>query len=466
MSSSGRPDLDAVIVGAGISGLVTAFELQRRGATVEVLDSNHRTGGVIGTLHRDGALYETGPNSALDTTPQIDELLEALGIRDERVDAAAVAATRYIVREGKLVALPTSPAAFLATSTFTLGAKFRLWREPFVPPAPPEVEESVAAFVQRRLGTEFLDYAVDPFVAGVYAGDPERISVSAAFPRLHALEQRYGSLIKGQFQGARERRRAAGAPANTARSFSFRNGMQTLTDALARAVTRIATGVTVARIERDADGTWTVTGTRDGEPVVRRTRSVVLAVPAYVAATLVRDIAPQAAQGLAAIPYAPIAIVAAAYRRADILHPLAGFGFLVPRRERRKILGCLFSSSMFEGRAPDGRALLTTFVGGAREPALASAPDTELAAIVADELGALLGAQAEPAWNAITRWTHAIPQYNLGHAGRLRPVEEAESALPGLSFCANYRGGVSVGDRIQTSRAMADAVARFLGKAA
>ncbi len=466
MSDSGRPELDAVIVGGGISGLVAAFELQRRGMTVEVLDSGARAGGVIGTMHRDGALYETGPNSALDTTPQIDELLDALGIRGERVDANAVAATRYIVRDGKLLALPTSPGAFLGTSTFTLGAKFRLWREPFVPPAPPDVEESIAAFVRRRLGTEFLDYAIDPFVAGVYAGDPEQISVSAAFPRLHALEQRYGSLIKGQFQGARERRRAAGTAANTAKSFSFRNGMQTLTDALASAVTRIATGVTVTRVERGADGTWTVAGTRDRESVVRRTRSVVLAVPAYVAANLVRDVAPDAAQGLAAIPYAPIAVVATSHRRADIPHPLAGFGFLVPRRERRKILGCLFSSSMFEGRAPEGSVLLTTFVGGAREPALAGATDAELAAIVAGELGALLDARAEPAWNAFTRWTHAIPQYNLGHAGRLRPVEEAERALPGLHFCANYRGGVSVGDRIKTSHAAAEAIARSLGSVA
>jgi oxygen-dependent protoporphyrinogen oxidase len=466
MSSSGRPDIDAVIVGAGISGLVTAFSLQQHGLTVEVLDSNGRAGGVIGTMHRDGALYEMGPNSALDTTPQIDVLLDALGIRGERVDANAVAATRYIVRDGKLMALPTSPAAFLGTSAFTLGAKFRLWREPFVPPAPPDVEESIAAFVRRRLGTEFLDYAIDPFVAGVYAGDPERISVSAAFPRLHALEQRYGSLIKGQFQGARERRRAAGTAANTAGSFSFRNGMQTLTDALAQTVTRIATDVTVTRVERAADGTWTIAGTRDGEPVVRRARSVVLAVPAYVAATLVRDIAPEAAQGLEAIPYAPIAVVAAVYRRADITNPLAGFGFLVPRRERRKILGCLFSSSMFEGRAPEGSVLLTTFLGGSREPALSSAPDSEITAIVADELGALLGAHAGPTSSAITRWTHAIPQYNVGHAGRLRPAEEAERSLPGLHFCANYRGGVSVGDRIKSSRAMADGVAQYLGAAA
>ncbi len=418
---------------------------------------------MIGTIHRDGALVETGPNSALDTTPRINELLDALGIRNERAEANAVASTRYVVRDGRLLPLPTSPGAFLATSAFTPGAKFRLWREPFVPPAPPDVEESVATFVRRRLGTEFLDYAIDPFVAGIYAGDPERISVSAAFPRLHALEQKYGSLIKGQFQGARERRRAAGKAANAAGSFSFRNGMQTLTDALARAVTRVTTGVSIGQLERDSDGSWTIAGTRGGEPFVRHARSVVLATPAYEAAKLVHLLAPPAKQGLVAIPYAAIASIATVYRRSDIAHSLAGFGFLVPRREQRKLLGCLFSSSMFDGRAPDGTVLLTSFVGGERHPELPAESDAQLAAIVHGDLQALLGAGGDPEWTAITRWTHAIPQYNLGHRERLRPVEDAERALPGLFFCASYRGGVSVGDRIQSAHTAADAVTRFLG---
>jgi len=463
MSMPGTHNVDVVVVGAGLSGLATAFGLQRRGVAVEVLDAATRAGGVIGTTHRDGALVESGPNSALDSTPLINELLDALGIRDERAEANAIASTRYVVRNGRLLPLPTSPGAFLATSAFTPGAKFRLWREPFVPPAPPDVEESIAAFVRRRLGTEFLDYAVDPFVSGIYAGDPERISVSAAFPRLHALEQKYGSLIKGQFQAARERRRAAGKAAHAAGSFSFRNGMQTLTDALARAVARVTTGVSIGHLEREADGSWNVTGARGGEPFVRRARTVVLATPAYEAAEFVRILAPAAAQGLVAIPYAALASIATVYARSDIAHSLHGFGFLVPRRERRRILGCLFSSSMFDGRASEGTVLLTSFVGGARHPELPAESDAEIAAIVHGDLQALLGARGDPTWAAITRWTHAIPQYNLGHRERLRPVGDAEAALPGLFFCASYRGGVSIGDRIQAAHAMTDVVTRFLG---
>jgi oxygen-dependent protoporphyrinogen oxidase len=465
MSKGARRDADVIVIGGGLSGLAAAVGAKRRGASIEVLEAAPRPGGTIGTIHRDGALYETGPNSALDTTPLIDALLDATGSRGERVEASALAATRFIVRDGRLVALPTSPPAMIATRAFSFGAKLRLVAEPFIARAPSSAEESVAAFVRRRLGIEFLDYAVDPFVAGVYAGDPERLSLPAAFPRLHALEQRYGSLIRGQIEGARERRRSAETAKNTARSFSFRDGMQTLTDALARTVGRVATRVRVERVGRDADGTWIVTGTRDGETIVRRARAAIVAVPAAEASVLVRELAPAAAQGLAAIEYATVASVASAYRRADIADPLAGFGFLVPRKENRRILGSLFSSSMFEHRAPAGTALLTTFVGGLRNPDLPRRSDDEIAAIVCGELRALVGARADPLWMAITRWPRAIPQYDLGHLERLRGVDEAERAFPGLFFCANYRGGISVGDCIKSADATSDAVARFLAQA-
>ena len=274
-------DVDVMVLGAGISGLVTAFRLKERGATVELFEAAPRAGGVIGTRHRNGALVEHGPNSTLDTSPVINELLDALGIRGERIATTPVAATRFIVRNGALVALPASPGAFLTTRAFSFGAKMRLLREPFVARAPADAEESIAAFVRRRLGTEFLDYAVDPFVSGVYAGDPERISVSAAFPRLHALEQKYGSLMKGQVMGARARAKSAEPSKLAAASFSFRRGMQTLTDALASNVARIETRVTVRRIERGTDGAWTVAGARGREPVLRRAKAVVVAMPAH-----------------------------------------------------------------------------------------------------------------------------------------------------------------------------------------
>ncbi len=451
------PDCDVVVVGAGISGLVAGFELARAGRDVVVVERGERAGGVIGTQERDGALYELGPNSTLDTSPVINDLLQRAGILEQRVNASAIASRRFIVRDGEPIALPTSPGAFLTTRAFTLRAKLRLAREPFIPPAPPETEESIAQFVRRRLGNEFLDYAIDPFVAGIYAGDPNAISVPAAFPRLHALEQKYGSLIKGQIKGARERKRNAEQAKNTAGSFSFLRGMQTLPDGLARALPRMHLATRIEALRREPDGTFVIAGASEGAPFSVRARAVVLAVPADVAAGLVAAFNAPAADALRAIEYAPIAVVASLYRRSEVRHPLDGFGFLVPRVEHRRILGSLFSSSMFPGRAREGTVLLTTFTGGKRNPEVVGWTDAHVAGVVREELAALAGA-GTPLWEAVTRWPRAIPQYALGHLGRIAAVEACEAAVPGLFFCANYRGGVSVGDCIKSGRAIGERI--------
>jgi oxygen-dependent protoporphyrinogen oxidase len=452
---------DVLVVGAGISGLATAFHLERRGHAVRVLEAAARPGGVIASHRRDGALYETGPNSALDTTPLIGELLSAAGIAGERLDATAAAAKRYVLRGGRLVPLPTSPGAFLRTPLFSLRAKLALAREPFVPPAAPDREETVADFVRRRLGREFLDYAIEPFVAGIYAGDPDGLSVRAAFPRLHALEQRYRSLIRGQFLGARERARRGEKAKNAAASFSFRDGMQTLPDALAHRLRGLETGVRVVRVARGADAAFEVEAERDGERLAARARALVLAVPADAAAGLTRPLVPAAAQALDAIAYSPVAVVASAYRRDDVRHALDGFGFLAPRKEGRPILGTLFSSSMFDARAPADTVLLTTFVGGARNPVLAQSAPDEIGAVVERELAALLGA-ASPRWQDVVRWPRAIPQYTLGHLARIAALERAEADVPGLFFRSNYRDGVAVGDCVKAAASTADAVSAFL----
>jgi oxygen-dependent protoporphyrinogen oxidase len=455
-----RRDADVLVVGGGLSGLTVAFLLRQRGIEVRVIESGPRPGGVIGSVRRDGALYELGPNSGLDTTPLVNELLAAAGIAGERIDAEAAAAKRYILRDGRLVALPMSPPAFLATPLFSWRAKLALLREPFVRPAPADVEETVADFVRRRLGSEFLDYAIEPFVAGIYAGDPEKLSVAAAFPRLAALEQKYGSLIGGQIRGARERRRSREKAKNAAASFSFRDGMQTLTDALARPL-QVTCGAHAAALRRDG-AAFVVEGQRGGEPFRLRAGAVVVAVPAHAAASLVEAIAPPAAAALRAIEYPPVATVACCYRRDDVAHPLDGFGFLAPRRESPPILGCLFSSSMFAGRAGASQVLLTAFVGGVRSGALAMKPEEEIAADVAAALGRYLGAR-QPLWQAVTRWPRAIPQYDLGHRSRIAACERLEAAAPGLRFCANWRGGVSVADCIKSAHEAAAAVERHVG---
>jgi oxygen-dependent protoporphyrinogen oxidase len=454
-------DTEVAVVGAGVSGLTTAFLLAQRGIRVEVLEARLHAGGVIATEKHDGMLYERGPNSALDTHPSIGELLAALGIASERIETRAQAATRYVAKDRRLVALPMSPGAFLRTRLFSPRGKLGLIREPFIAPAAPGAEESVAQFVTRRLGREFLDYAIEPFVAGVYAGNPDELSVSAAFPRLYALERRYGSLLKGQIKGARERARRGEKGKNVAKSFSFRGGMQTLTDALARALHPVRTSSEAVRIGRRDDGALEVEVSGEASTTRLAARSIVLAVPADAAAEIVRPHAPDAAAALESIVYAPVASVTCEYARRDVDHALDGFGFLLPRVENGHILGALFSSSMFEGRAPDGRVLLTAFVGGRREPALALQSEQTIAGLVHDALGDFLGAR-NPRFTAVTRWPRAIPQYTLGHACRLSRADEVERALSGLFLCASYRGGVSVGDCIKSAHETAERVTEHL----
>lgn len=456
-----NPASDIVVIGAGISGLATAWWLQSGGRKVTVIEAASRAGGTIGTLHDSGYLIETGPNSTLETSPLIAQLLEQTGTIAGRIYANPAAKSRFILRGGRLLALPLSPPALLATRLFSVGAKLGLLRELFVARSSPDSEETVAQFVRRRLGAEFLDYAINPFVAGVYAGDPERLSVRAAFPRLFEIEQRYGSLIRGQIQGARERKRNREVSRQAAPMLSFADGMQTLTDGVAARMADLRLGTRATGMAR-GDAGWEVRAVGPRGALTLRANTVVLATPAAAAAQLMRPHAQSASDALNAIPYPPVASVASAYARADVAHSLDGFGFLVPKKEQRRILGTIFSSTLFGNRAPDGMVLLTTFVGGMRQPELAELDEAAIAALVQDELVSLLGVRAAPQRTWVNRWKHAIPQYTLGHLDRISILEEAERVLPGLYFCANYRGGISVADCIKSSRAAADRVAQYL----
>lgn len=315
--------------------------------------------------------------------------------------------------------------------------------------------------MRRRLGAEFLDYAINPFVGGVYAGNPEMLSVSAAFPRLHQLEQEHGSLIRGQLLGARARDRDLEKSKQSAPIFAFREGMQTLTDAIARHLPRIELGTKVVSVTA-GDNCYVINADSTGTRREFRAPAVLLAVPAYAAARLVASIAPHAATALAEIPYPPVAVAHSAYRRSAITHPLDGFGMLVPECERRQILGTIFSSSLFDNRAPRELALLTTFLGGMRQPELAQLGEREIAYIAEAENAELLGIAGRAEFVKVTRWARAIPQYTLGHSVRIAQLDEAERMFPGLFFCANYRGGVAIGDCIKSGHRTANAMADFL----
>lgn len=451
-------DMDFAILGGGISGLATAWFLQERGHSVQVFEKNARVGGCIGSNDENDFLVERGPNSTLENNSAIGDLIESVGLQRQLREANPQAKRRYVMKHRELIALPGSPPAFLATRLFSPLAKLRLLAEPFIGRAKcghrQICEESIADFVRRRLGNEFLDWAIDPFVSGVYAGDPERLSVQAATRKIYALEQEYRSLIVGAVRRKLAGRRSGPAPAG--RLVGFADGMQTLPDAIAAALgsERVATGAAVEQLTRTEQG-WRLT-IPGRQPV--DARQVVLSLPADSAAALLQPLSPHLANELEAIEYAPVASVALGFRREQVSHPLDGFGFLVPRREQLQTLGSLFSSTLFPGRAPKDHVLTTSFIGGARNPRVLGQHQDALVTQVLKDIGPVLGVSGAPVFQQITIWERAIPQYTIGYNARLTRVRHALGQLGNIHARANWLDGISVADCIGNAREFARSV--------
>jgi oxygen-dependent protoporphyrinogen oxidase len=443
-------DLDVVVVGAGISGLAAAFRLRRGGLRVAVLEAAERVGGALETVADGGWRFEMGPNTVVESDESVGRLIHDAGLEGEKITASPGAKRRYLYKGGRLVPLPGNPLAFLRTPLFSAGAKLRLLREPWIGRAPEGAEESIASFVRRRLGPEILDYAVGPFVSGVYAGDPERLSARWAAPKIHGLEQEHGSLVRGAFAGRKGR-------GSRGTMISFREGLEELPRRLAREIGDVRTGVAARRIVRiapaapDNGGGFRVE-TAAGAVEARR---IVLAVPADAAARLLAEATSGASLPLAEIPYAAVAVVSLGWRREEVGHPVDGFGFLAPRREGLRVLGCLFPSTIFPGRAPGGHVALAAFAGGRTDPEIAGWDEDRIAAALVDELRGPLGLRGEPACRLVRRWPRAIPQYELGHGRFVERAREIERSLPGLRLAGNFLGGVSVPDCIRNATAVA-----------
>ena len=425
------------IIGAGITGLVAAFELKRLGADCTVFEASDRVGGVIQTVREEGFLVECGPNSVLDTHPNIGKLIADAGLEDSKLPANASAKNRFIVRDGNPIALPSSPPAFFSSKAFSAKAKLRLMREPFIRSKSNE-SESLADFVVRRLGREFLDYAINPFVGGVYAGDPAKLSTAHAFPKLYALERKHGSLIKGAIKGAKERKKRAEVASKDAKMFSFDDGMEVLPRQLAA---KLGDAV---RLNSPAEGfhclengKWRV---NDEEYT-----DVVLAIPAHALPKL--DV-PFDLPLFADIYYPPVASLSLGFKATQFAHPLNGFGVLVPKVENRYALGALFPSSIFPERAPGGHVLLTVFIGGAMAPEKALQNEDEMLANTLADLRDLLGLSGEPQYHRLSVSPKAIPQYVVGYEKFLDHMNQIENNHPGIHFAGHYRDGISVGNSI------------------
>lgn len=447
------------IIGAGITGLTAGFYLQRKGIPVTLYEASARVGGVIRSLRQDGYLAEFGPNTILETSPRIGQLVRDAGLESRRLDPDAKAEARYVVRYKRPIEMPGSPLGFFTTELFSFKAKLAVLREPFVPARRDGKEESIAEFVQRRLGQEFLDHAIDALVAGVYAGDPYRLSVPQAFPKLAALEARYGSLIKGQILGARERKKRGEVAKDRAPKFSFDTGLEVLPETLSQSLgASVQLNSVVTGISQASDG-WDVMFRQTGQ-VERSSHSAVLfAGTAYKLAELSLDTdRTLSLREFAEIRYPPVASVVLGFRREDVAHPCEGFGMLIPRVEGFKILGTIFSSSLFPNRAPAGHLTLTSYVGGERYPDLASKPPEELFKLTCDDLRVLLGITGKPTFQHSVYYPRAIPQYIVGYGRYREQMSQVELKAPGMFLAGHYRDGVSLSDSIVSGCNVADRI--------
>jgi protoporphyrinogen/coproporphyrinogen III oxidase len=447
------------IVGGGVSGLTAAYRLKRRGVRVVVYEAGERVGGVVRTERREGYLAELGPSSIAAPPPALRTLLGELGLEASVVPASPAARNRYIVRRKKLLPLPMTPQDLLTTRLLSNGAKLAVFGESLTDPGDAPVEESVAAFVRRRFNQEILDYVANPFVGGIYAGDPEHLSMRHALPRLYGLERTHGSVTKGFARMLRARSGDAEPSAADVAGgmISFRSGLQELPDALGRELhAEIRLRAPVTQLRTGPRG-WAVGAAFQPTELYD---AVVYAAPAHCVDEIDLDFAGgDRLKTLASITHPPVGVLVLGFRREDVTHPLDGFGLLAPEVERRNVLGVIFSSTLFPGRAPDGHVTLTAFVGGARNPDLANADLPTVTARVMDDLRGLLGASGEPSFRAFHLWPKAIPQYDLTYSRFKDIMDEAERRNPGLALAGAYREGVSIAEAIASGEAAAARVA-------
>ena len=451
--------VQALVVGGGISGLVCAYALQKSGIEVLLLEASDRAGGMIHSVQRDGFLLELGPQSFAGT-PQLRALCVDLGIADQVLEAPR-RAPRFVLVNRKLHAVPLSPPAFFASSLINGSTKWALIRDIFGKSAPPDGDESVAAFTRRKFSNQLLDRLVGPFVSGVYAGDPEKLSLRSAFPMLHEAEATAGSIVRGMMRVGKKKK----GPRERPTLNTFREGNETLVRALASKLgPALLTQTSAAQIYRQNDGSFHVSLEGNSDADGATARVLVFATPTNVTGKLLGALDSVFETLLAPVQYAAVAVVSLGYPKSDVGHALDGFGFLVPRSSGLRVLGTVWNSSLFPGRAPDGQALLTTFVGGATDPAAATLSSSQLADLVHREISPLLAIKCNPVFSNVTVWPRALPQCNLGHGERLASLSESLSHFPGVFLAGNYLRGPAVGSCVEQALSVAEDVRSALRK--
>lgn len=469
------PDRRVVILGGGIAGLATALDLLHeadlRGLDLKltILERDSACGGNLRTLRDDdGWQLEWGPNGFLDNEPATLRLVDRLGLRDRLLPSSDVTRHRFLLVRGRLVEIPTSPGAFVRSPLLPLRAKLRMLGELFIPARKdlglaaerPETDETIYEFGCRRLGREFAEVMLDPMVKGIFGGDARQLSLAAAFPRMVELERDHGGLFRAMIALARKRKRKTDAgPSGVLHSFT--GGMQDLISAATAALEadprcRVICNAHIETVGRDVDGRWRIDGANcDPGPF----DAVIDASPAHAAAAHLRGLNPDLGRLLGEIPFAPMAVIALGFAEKRVGHDLQGFGLLVPTREDRDLLGALWTSSIFRGRAPKGMALIRCMAGGAGNPQVMDLEDEDLVNLALAELRPLLGIKGAPAMARVIRHPRAIAQYVVGHPARLRALAERCGRLPGLHLTGSSYAGISVNSCCKEAEAVAARVA-------
>lgn len=454
--------MHVAVVGGGVAGLATAVNLRDRARAqdipvrVTVFDRGRDAGGNLQTLRRDGWQLEWGPNGFLDNEPATLRMVTRLGLDEALLRSSDVTRRRFLLVNGRIQEIPTAPLAFVRSGLLPLSGKLRMAGEFFVPGrkdlgrAAEDIatDETIADFGRRRLGRAFTEVMLDPMVKGIFGGDAEELSLAAAFPRMIELERQHGGLFKAMIKLARERKKQKKSATDAGPSgtlHSFQGGMGQLIDALTATLAgdELAAVITDAEVTSVAhrDDAWSVATTeRQYGPFA----AVVEAAPAHAAARHLQGIDPRFGELLGQIPFAPMAVIALGFKREAVGHDLEGFGMLVPTREQRELLGVLWTSSIFPGRAPEGHVLLRCMAGGARNPGVMELNDEALTKVILSELRPLLDLQGAPAMVNVIRHERAIAQYIPGHLARLRELEKLCHAHAGLHLTGSSYRGISV----------------------
>lgn len=465
-----------VIIGGGIAGLAAAYSLREHQGDgppfeIVILEKNERLGGNIRTERTEGFLIEGGPDCFLSEKPWAMELCKRVGLSDKLLATNEAYRKTYVLSGGRLHILPEGVILMVPTKIMPLAystliswpGKLRMAAELFIPRKKDDKDETLGSFVRRRLGKEVLDKIAEPLVAGVHAGDPETMSVRSSFPKFVQLEQEHGSLIRGMLKKmALMKKSAAGAaqgvgPKKRVTMFmTLRDGLSELIETLSASLSRspdnkIRTGVKVKSVEKKGNG-YTV-AIEGGEPV--EAASVIVAAPAWVAASVLKSLDPVLEKELLSIPYVSTATISLGYRKSDIKHPMDGFGFVVPKTEGRRIMAASWVSRKFDHRAPEGSVLIRCFVGGSKNSELVSVDDKEMVRMVRQELKEIMGIEAEPVVSRVFKWNASMPQYTVGHEGRIASIEGRVAKYPSLFITGSAYHGIGISDSVRNGEIVA-----------